>query len=189
MLVIAVVDNETLRVIHYTGEVADAMADYTLSSFSSFGSTLFGSAIFGRSENVDRGGGATATTSAEGTGSATVQEHIVKIKVGVDKVEVLEYPKQSGIEVYPPKEAIERARSRLGEKEYGLFKNNCECFVNWAITGRAVSNQSDGGRWAAGLGALAGAAAGYKKGGFSGLAMGAFAGAQQNYQNYRENRP
>ena len=61
--------------------------------------------------------------------------------------------------------------------------------MNWAITGREVSNQSEGGRWAAGIGALVGAAAGYKKGGFSGLAMGALAGAQQKYQNYRENRP
>lgn len=185
MLVIAVLDNETLTVIHYTGEVADAMADYALSSFSSLGSALFGSG-----ENVDHSRAeSTVTSSAGGTGSAAVQEHNVKIKVGVDKVELLEYPKQSGIELYQPEEAIARARSRLGEKEYGLFKNNCECFVNWAITGRAVSNQSDKGKWAAGIGALFGAAAGYKKSGFSGLAMGAFAGAQQNYQNYRENRP
>lgn len=184
MLVVAVIDNETLRVIHYTGEVADAMADYAISSFSSFGS-----AIFGRGEDVDSGEESTATASAGGVGSAVVQEHDVKLRVDVETVELLEYPKQSGIELYPPEKAIERARSRLGEKEYGLFQNNCECFVNWAITDRAVSNQSERGKWALGIGGIVGAVTGYKKGGFSGLVTGALAGAQESYQKCRENRP
>ena len=170
--------------IHYTGEVADALADYTMSSFSSFSG-----ALFGRGEHTDSASGSTVgATAARNSTAATVQEHNVKVKVTVEKVELLTYPRESGIKLFPPEEAIERARSRLGEKEYGLFKNNCECFVNWAITGMAVSNQSEGGRWATGIGALLGAVAGYKREGFSGLAIGALAGAHQSYQNFREKR-
>lgn len=34
-----------------------------------------------------------------------------------------------------------RARSRLGEKEYGLFHNNCEHFALWCKTGISSSEQ------------------------------------------------
>lgn len=36
---------------------------------------------------------------------------------------------------------IERARSRLGEADYSLFRNNCEHFAHWCVTGNAVSHQ------------------------------------------------
>ena len=177
MLVIAVIDDVTLHVIHYTGEVADAAADSAVTSFGSFGS-------FGGGEDVDcEGGGGTRG------GSAAVKEQKVRIQVRTEKVEVLEYPEQRGLSLFPPDEAIKRARSRLGEKEYGLFKNNCECFVNWAVTGIATSNQYESGKWSALLGAAVGAVSGYWKEGFSGAAKGAVKGAQQSYQNYRENRP
>lgn len=42
---------------------------------------------------------------------------------------------------YTPKEAIERAYSRLGEKEYDLVFNNCEHFCNWCIEGVSKSKQ------------------------------------------------
>ena len=177
MLVIAVIDDVTLHVIHYTGEVADAAADSAVTSFGSFGS-------FGGGEDVDcEGGGDTRG------GSAAVKEQKVRIQVRTEKVEVLEYPEQRGLSLFQPDEAIKRARSRLGEKEYGLFKNNYECFVNWAVTGIATSNQYESGRWSALFGAAVGAVSGYWKEGFSGAAKGAVKGAQQSYQNYRENRP
>lgn len=37
--------------------------------------------------------------------------------------------------------AVERARSRLGRQDYGIFQNNCEHFVVWCKTGRAKSTQ------------------------------------------------
>ncbi|KAL3853757.1 hypothetical protein ACJMK2_017271 [Sinanodonta woodiana] len=37
--------------------------------------------------------------------------------------------------------AVERARSRLGEKRYCLTCNNCEHFVTWALTGTPISEQ------------------------------------------------
>ena len=36
---------------------------------------------------------------------------------------------------------IERAESRLGERQYDLFFNNCEHFANWCKTGRSECEQ------------------------------------------------
>lgn len=38
-------------------------------------------------------------------------------------------------------EIIQRARSRLGEKDYDLLMNNCEHFARWCVTGEHVSYQ------------------------------------------------
>ena len=37
--------------------------------------------------------------------------------------------------------SLERATSRLGEKEYNLIFNNCEHFVSWCVTGKSHSKQ------------------------------------------------
>ena len=42
---------------------------------------------------------------------------------------------------YSPQEIVLRARSRLGENEYHVLRNNCEHFCNWCITGRSCSIQ------------------------------------------------
>ena len=42
---------------------------------------------------------------------------------------------------YSPDEIIKRAMSRLGEKKYNLYSNNCEHFVNWCRTGKNESRQ------------------------------------------------
>jgi hypothetical protein len=42
---------------------------------------------------------------------------------------------------YSPQEIVLRARSRLGENEYHVLRNNCEHFCNWCITGRSRSTQ------------------------------------------------
>ena len=44
---------------------------------------------------------------------------------------------------YSPKEAVERAKSRLGECNYNLLFSNCEHFVNWCIEGKEFSRQVD----------------------------------------------
>jgi len=38
-------------------------------------------------------------------------------------------------------EIVARARSRLGENLYNLFRNNCEHFSQWCVTGRKRSRQ------------------------------------------------
>jgi hypothetical protein len=42
-----------------------------------------------------------------------------------------------------PSLVIERAESRLGEREYDLFFNNCEHFANWCKTGQSECKQLD----------------------------------------------
>lgn len=43
--------------------------------------------------------------------------------------------------VYDPDVVVERATSRLGERQYDLLLNNCEHFANWCTTGRSESRQ------------------------------------------------
>ena len=76
---------------------------------------------------------------------------------------------------YQIDEAILRAYLRLGEAQYHILHNNCEHFVEWCISGRHKSSQSQRGKliYSAGIGAraligakspigfVAGAAAGY----------------------------
>lgn len=42
---------------------------------------------------------------------------------------------------YEPEEVIARARSRLSERDYRFFSNNCEHFATWCKTGTAICNQ------------------------------------------------
>lgn len=46
---------------------------------------------------------------------------------------------------YSCKEAVERAKSRIGENAYSVFGNNCEHFVEWCIEGKHSSDQVDRG--------------------------------------------
>ena len=45
--------------------------------------------------------------------------------------------------LYSPDETIRRAKSRLGESQYDLIKNNCEHFAIWCKTGLHESHQVD----------------------------------------------
>jgi cell wall-associated NlpC family hydrolase len=47
------------------------------------------------------------------------------------------------LEIYTPKETVERAKSRLNEDEYHLALNNCEHFAIWCKTGVSKSYQID----------------------------------------------
>jgi Lecithin retinol acyltransferase len=48
---------------------------------------------------------------------------------------------EHGESKYSPQEIVLRARSRLGENEYHVLRNNCEHFCNWCISGRSRSTQ------------------------------------------------
>lgn len=50
---------------------------------------------------------------------------------------------EHGESCFEADEAIARARSRLGEKRYRLFTNNCEHFVEWCLHGVARSFQAE----------------------------------------------
>lgn len=46
--------------------------------------------------------------------------------------------------LYSPEETIKRAESKLGEREYNLFFNNCEYYAIWCKTGLWESHQIEG---------------------------------------------
>ena len=50
------------------------------------------------------------------------------------------YPYKTAVSFIPDL-VIERAESRLGERQYNLLTNNCEHFATWSKTGRNVSQQ------------------------------------------------
>jgi hypothetical protein len=52
------------------------------------------------------------------------------------KVVLCSYPTN-----YSADEVIDRARSRMGEDEYDLVRNNCEHFAHWCTTGVSFSKQ------------------------------------------------
>ena len=47
------------------------------------------------------------------------------------------------MQLFKSGKAIARARSRLTEKDYSFFSNNCESLVNWALTGEDVTDQGN----------------------------------------------
>jgi Lecithin retinol acyltransferase/PspA/IM30 family len=50
------------------------------------------------------------------------------------------YTRQAPI-AYIPDVVVERAESRIGERQYDLLTNNCEHFANWCKTGQNTSQQ------------------------------------------------
>lgn len=56
---------------------------------------------------------------------------------------------------YSSLQAIQRAFSKMGEKEYDLVFNNCEHFVNWCLNGEKYSIQANIGLQILSLSALA----------------------------------
>jgi len=44
-------------------------------------------------------------------------------------------------DAFAPEVILQRALSRIGEHEYDLVRNNCECFATWCCTGRSRSEQ------------------------------------------------
>ncbi len=53
-------------------------------------------------------------------------------------VRIIEHPTCT----YSPQEIVDRARSRLDERNYRLLTNNCEHFCNWCIRGLSYSAQA-----------------------------------------------
>jgi hypothetical protein len=120
MLVVEVIDAEHVRVIHYTGSV-DKPNDSKPDSYAG--------AI----------GAVSAAVSSRHYGSAAIVEGEVYLNLKIECVVLLRYP--PGVAIYKGREAIKRARSRLHEREYCLFSNNCEHFINWAIIDKKESDQ------------------------------------------------
>jgi len=171
MLVTEVISTSVIRVIHYTGgaETPDGEGATNFTAAASF-STVFG-------------------IGAGNEGVGVVAEEIIKVEPeDLKSLELLQYP--DDIKTFPAHMSIKRARDRLCEKNYGLFHNNCECFVNWAVTDNAISYQTVDGLVASAKGAAKGAKEMYD--GTGGSVLGAIAGGilgiARGYQQHREER-
>ena len=70
------------------------------------------------------------------SGNNIVMEGVVQI---LEKIERVQY--KDHVRVYSPRQAIRQARSRLDEQDYSVFFNNCESFVNWALTSQDITDQ------------------------------------------------
>ncbi len=54
---------------------------------------------------------------------------------------LIENIKRMNYHLYSPEETIQRARSKIGERQYNLVFNNCEHFAVWCKTGLSESRQ------------------------------------------------
>lgn len=75
--------------------------------------------------------------------SASIREDFVDELDGYITRGQLKVHMYQDCECYTGKEAIKRARSRLGESEFNLRTNNCEHFARWCKTGKSVSEQAE----------------------------------------------
>ena len=125
MLVVEVLSKTHLQVIHYTAGdpnkgIPDSMQAAGVSSLGVAFSSGSGSAV---------------------QAVAIVIEEEIKLDPTTEIVEIITYSAMTF--VYPVEKAIDRARTKIGEQAYHLFNNNCESFVNWALTDEAESKQGD----------------------------------------------
>lgn len=80
-------------------------------------------------------------------GVAEIREEMVKIESNNDTLDFV-----SGVYVifkdkYPrtgrqKRNCVRKARRRLGERQYSVFHNNCDCYVSWTLIGQSVSPQA-----------------------------------------------
>lgn len=124
MLVVSVISDRKLRVVHYTAqEGRDSLDGLPLSC-----------------KNVSLAGAASLTAAVSSPFTlAEIKEEDYPIDLAVDNIEILTY--SYGVAKYTGTNAVERARSKVGETKYNIFFNNCETFVNWTITDENLSNQ------------------------------------------------
>lgn len=124
MLVVEVIDKSQIKVIHYTGDEDSLDGDPSKKNDSAKVTSLVGAAI-----------------SSNTYDSLEIMERVVEINLAKDTVELLRYSSNDAL--YTGVHAVRRAQSRLREREYNLFSNNCETFINWVITNKGESGQAD----------------------------------------------
>lgn len=86
---------------------------------------------------IDCGGG-TVIHYRKTDGEAQVARTSMAMFTRGNPVTMVLYPRGG---TFVPEVVIQRAESRLGERKYDLFLNNCEHFANWCKTGVSESQQ------------------------------------------------
>ncbi|XP_048754283.1 uncharacterized protein LOC125665605 [Ostrea edulis] len=80
-------------------------------------------------------------------GVAEIREETLKIESNDDTLDF-----QSGVylifkDKYPKsvkqkRYCVRKAKRRLGERQYSVFHNNCDCYVSWTLCGQSISIQA-----------------------------------------------
>lgn len=65
-----------------------------------------------------------------------IRIHSVTFEEFADGQDVYYLDRKESPLIYTPEEAVQRAKSRVVERDYNLFGNNCEQFVRWCRCGR-----------------------------------------------------
>ena len=117
MVVEEVLDERSIKVIHYTGN-PDGAADSSCSTSGTF-----------------------LSSSGSGCGrKGKVIREVLTFPPGCEiMLEVLTYPESRKLSEDP----VSRALKRENEEKYALLTNNCECLANWACIGEGVSIQGE----------------------------------------------
>ena len=101
-------------------------------------------------ESVDKGSGEVNIIEYTNTATGFIQDNsgdpknpgkakVVRGKIKFDTNENLYVIKHTSC--FDPETVISRAESKLGEREYNAFTNNCEHFALWCKTGVSSSEQ------------------------------------------------
>lgn len=105
-------------------------------------------------ESVDKGSGEVNIIEYTNTATGFIQDNsghpknpgkakVVRGKIKFDTKENLYVVKHTCTSCFDPETVISRAESKLGEREYNAFTNNCEHFALWCKTGVSFSEQID----------------------------------------------
>ena len=126
MLVVKVISKMRIRVIHYTAENSNKVAEIPES--------MQATGVFGLGVAFSSGSGSTVKAVA------MVDEEEIELDPNTKTIELIFSDNTC---VYSGDKAIERARGRIGEQAYHLLNNNCESLVNWALTDKEETKQGD----------------------------------------------
>jgi len=87
---------------------------------------------------IDLGDGRVIHYSGESwnAGDASIRIDTKKAFAAGGKIQVVKYKRS-----HNPETIVKRAKSRLGERKYNFFTNNCEHFATWCKTGDHHSHQ------------------------------------------------
>jgi hypothetical protein len=102
------------------------------------GDQLFVKYVWGEHHGIDLGDGTVIEYAGKGSSFKSVRRALLREFLARGPALVKRYAPGTAV---PPDETVRRAFSRLGERRYDLFSNNCEHFAYWCKTGSHRSSQ------------------------------------------------
>ncbi len=117
------------------------------------GDHLFIKYVWGEHHGIDLGDGTVIEYGGKGTGLMSVRRVLLRDFVSRGPAFVKHYAPGTSLH---PEETVQLAWTRLRERRYDLFNNNCEHLAYWCKTGRHWSQQAESLKGALTAGVLVG---------------------------------